>query len=104
MFSEKAKRNQAILVECVNQWISIDRHRRRVEYDLIQSCELLKEKGDTRSDENIDWDRSSLDYDAHMKIVFTLGATLLHVSEREFTVNESLVKVKDKGFATFMLW
>ena len=79
MLSEKAKRNQTILIKCVDERIGIDRHRGSVEHDLVKLCQLLEEEIYSWTDEDVDWDRSALNDYSHMKIVLALSSTGLYM-------------------------
>lgn len=100
MLSVKAHRNEAILIKRINQRIGVDIHRGCIEYDLVHLGQLLEEKENARPDQNVNLNRSTFNYDSHLKVALSSSTTRLYMSQRKLGVNQSFVEVQNESFTT----
>ena len=103
MLAVQTHRDQSILVQCVDQGISINVHRCRVEHNLVNGSQFLNKEKHSWPDQNVDLNRPALDNNSHLKITLASGATLLNLLKRKLAVDERFIEVEDKGLTADML-
>jgi hypothetical protein len=99
----QAHRNQPILVQSVDERVSIYVHRSRVEHDLVDGCKFLNEKKHARPNQDVDLNWSAFDNNPHLKITLASGATLLYLLKGKLAVDERFIEVEDESLAAEML-
>ena len=101
--SVQTKRNVSVLIDKVNERISVDAHTCRVDNKFINFRHSLQKLLDTWPDEHIHLDRPALDHDPHLEVTLTACLARLQLRNRELTVDEGLIKVENESLAASVL-